>query len=177
MQPVSSGNWVLLGKVMRPHGLGGLLKIQSYARSERSFLDAKTVGLTPVSGGMQTYDILSLTPHKKAYLMKLADVTSIDQAEALRGAEIHVAPDGLIREEGEYFWYELLGLKVFLDSGAYLGHISQIIPTGRHDIYRITEADKEFFIPATLEVVRDIDLEHKRMMVSPIPGLLELNAV
>ncbi|MFO7986057.1 MAG: ribosome maturation factor RimM [Desulfatiglandaceae bacterium] len=177
MQFAVPGNWVLLGKVIRPHGLQGLLRIQSYAQSERSFLDAGAIGLKPVSGGFQKHEMLSLRPHKKGYVMKLSGVTSIDQAEALRGAEIWIDPDSLFREADEYFWYELLGLEVYLDSGEYVGVISRIIQTGSHDIYEATDDDREVFIPATHEVVQKIDLGNKKMTISPIPGLLELNEV
>lgn len=177
MHAALPGNWVLLGKVIRPHGLRGLLRIQSYAQSERSFLNAKTVGLKPVSGCLQAYELLSLRPHKNAYLMQLREVESIDQAEALRGAQIWMEPDALIREEGEYFWHELMGLHVYLDSGEYAGAISRIIQTKSHDIYEVTGAGREVFIPAIHQVVKEIDLENQRVIISPIPGLLELNEI
>ncbi|MDZ7698364.1 MAG: ribosome maturation factor RimM [Deltaproteobacteria bacterium] len=175
MSSVPIDNLVLLGKVVRPHGLEGLLRIQSYAESERSFLNAETIYLKPVSGSPQKAQIRSLRPHKKVYLMAIGGIGSIEAAEALRGAEIWVPEDALIREEGMYFWYELLGLEVYLKSGEWLGNVSQIIETKSHDIYKITAADKEIFVPATHEVVEEIDLDQKTMIISPMEGLLDLN--
>ncbi len=175
MPSVPTHNWVLLGKVIRPHGLEGLLRIQSYAESERSFLNAETICLKPVSGFPREAQIRSLRPHKTVYLMALQGIASIEAAEALRGAEIWVPKDTLVREEGAYFWYELLGLEVYLKSGEWLGRISQIIEAGSHDIYKITAGDREFFVPATHEVVEEIDLDKKAMIISPMEGLLDLS--
>ena len=175
MPSVPPDNLVLLGRVIRPHGLEGLLRIQSYAESDRSFLDAGTILLKPVSGPVQEAEIRSLRPHKKAYLMAVKGITSIEAAEVLRGAEIWVPENALTREKGAYFWYELLGLRVYLTSGERLGSVSQIIETKSHDIYRITGADKEMFVPATHEFIEEIDLNKKRMTIVPMEGLLDLN--
>lgn len=175
MSSVTTDNMVLLGKVVRPHGLEGLLRIQSYAESERSFLNSETIYLKPVSGSPQKAQIRSLRRHKKVYLMAIGGIGSIEAAETLRDAEIWVPEDGLIREEGVYFWYELLGLDVYLNSGEWLGSVSQIIETKSHDIYKITAGEKEILVPATPEVVEKIDLDKKIMMISPMEGLLDLN--
>ncbi|MEE9421333.1 MAG: ribosome maturation factor RimM, partial [Desulfatiglandaceae bacterium] len=112
MTQVSPGSLLLVGKVMRPHGLEGVLRISSYADSERSFLDSGSVFLRSVSGEIREYPVKAVRPHKKNFLMELEGLTSIDQAEEYRGAEILIRRDTLVREEDEYFWFELLGLKV-----------------------------------------------------------------
>jgi 16S rRNA processing protein RimM len=107
--------------------------------------------------------------------MALHGVRSVEAAEALRGAQIWVRKGAIDRGEDAYFWHELLGLKVYLTSGEPMGSVSQIIETGGHDIYKITDADKEFFVPAVHEVVEEIDLEKKRMIIAPTEGLLNTN--
>ena len=107
--------------------------------------------------------------------MALNGVGSMEAAEALRDAQIWVRKGTFDREEGAYFWHELLGLKVYLTSGEFIGIVSQIIETGGHDIYKITGADKEFFVPAIHEVVEEIDLDKNRMIIAPMEGLLNVN--
>ena len=75
----------------------------------------------------------------------------------------------------EFFWFELLGLRVYHENGTYLGRLTQIIPTPANDVYVVTKGKKEHLIPATLEVVRKIDLEKGRMIISPLEGMLEIN--
>jgi 16S rRNA processing protein RimM len=110
--------------------------------------------------------------------MRLKGISSIAEAEKYRGAKILVPKQALKKEaDGEYFWYELLGLAVYLESGRCLGEIAQIIPTGSNDIYVVREGEAEILIPGTHEVVREIDLEGRKMIISPMEGLLDLDEV
>ena len=177
MSSGSSDKLLVLGKVIRPHGLEGLLRVWSYAPSEASFIDAEEIHLRHVSGKLHGYRVLSVSPHKNVLLMNLEGVNSVDQAEEFRGAEVLVRSEAVTREEGEYFWHELIGLKVFLDTGDYIGAISRIIPAGSNEIYVVGTGKKEIFLPATNEVVKEIDLEKGKMTVSAMEGLLDLNEV
>ena len=177
MAQVLSGSLFLVGKVIGPHGLGGLLRIWAYAGSAASFLDAGTVMLRSVSGEIHEYSVTYIRPHKNIFLMKLNELRSIDAAEECRDADIFVSKEVIARSDDEYFWYELLGLNVYLDTGQYLGTLSEIIPTKAHDIYVVKEGNKEVCIPAIYEVVREIDVSNKKMVISALEGLLELNEV
>ena len=177
MSQVSSGSLLLVGKVILPHGKRGLLRIRSYARSEASFLDAGTVFLRPVSGEIREFGVISVNAHKNTFLMRLKGLASRSEAEGYKGAEILISKETLVSEEDECFWYELLGIKVYLDTGDYLGRISHIISAGSNDIYVVREGDKEIFIPATHEVVKEIDLDNEKMIISAMEGLLDLNEV
>ena len=78
------------------------------------------------------------------------------------------------KEGGEYFWYELIGLDVYLVSGEYIGKIENILPTGSNDVYIVGKEEKEYLIPAIEDVVKEIDIERKKMIIEPLEGLLEL---
>ena len=168
---------LLVGKVIRPHGWGGLLRVWSYAGSQNSFLDQGTVFLKSISGKLEEHTVLSAKPHKNFILMQLKGLSGRDDAEAYRGAEIFIKKEALSREQDEYFFYELEGLRVYLDTGEYVGRISQIISTKSNDIYVVGDADKEILVPAINEVVKEIDLESGKMIIFPMEGLLDLNEV
>jgi 16S rRNA processing protein RimM len=122
--------------------------------------------------------VASVTPHKTVFLLKLEGLDSLDLAEKYRGADVLIRKETLARKDDEeYFWHELLGLEVRLDSGEYLGTLSRIIPTGSNDIYVVKDGKRESLIPATYEVVKEIDLDAGKMTVSPLEGLLELDEV
>ncbi len=177
LNQVPSGSLLLVGKVLRPHGKEGLLRIRSYARSEASFLDAGTVFLRSVSGKIREFRVTAVNAHKNTFLMRLKGLASRSEAEGYKGAEILISKETLVSEEDECFWYELLGIKVYLDTGDYLGSVSHIISAGSNDIYVVREGDKEIFIPATHEVVKEIDLGNEKMIISAMEGLLDLNEV
>jgi 16S rRNA processing protein RimM len=178
LSKVSPENLLPLGKVIRPHGLQGILRIWSYSRSEKSFSDAGAVYLQSCIGEIEKYTVLSVKPHKNIFLMKLKELTSLEKAEGYRGAAILIREDHLRHEnEDEYFWHELIGLSVYLDSGRYIGTIAHILPTGSNDIYLVREGKKEVLIPAIYDVVKEIDLANKRMIICELEGLLDWNEV
>ena len=177
MIQVSSGRLLVVGKIVRPHGKKGLLRIRSYARSAESFLDAGTVFLRSASGEIREFGVTSANAHKNMFLMRLKGLGSKEEAEKYKGADILINKETLVREEDECFWYELQGIQVFLDTGESLGRISHIISTGSNDIYVVREREKEILIPAIHEVVKEIDLENGKMIIVAMEGLLDLNEV
>jgi 16S rRNA processing protein RimM len=177
IEAASPSELLSVGQVIRPHGLKGLLRIKAYAGSEASFLEADTVLLKTVSGEICKCRMTSVTPHKNIFLMGVEEAGSADEAEAYRGAEILVQKGSLSREDDAYFWYELLGLRVYLETGECLGAISRILTTGSNDIYVVKEGEKETYIPAVHEVVKEIDLKNEKMIISPMEGLLDLNEI
>ena len=166
-------DFLLLGRVIRPHGLKGLLKIQSYAGEASSFLNAGRVYLKTNEGPYHPYPVRSIRPIQKGFLLELEGITLMDEAEECRGAEIFVKKEALRREQGEFFWAELLGVRVYVNTGEYLGSLVRIIPTAGHDLYVVKDGEREVFVPAIHEVVREVDLEKGNMTIMPIEGLLE----
>lgn len=170
-------NWLLAGKVIRPHGLRGLLRIRAYDVSKETFLNSGTVLLGFGSEELFEYKVVSVEPYKKFFLIKLEGLDSIEEAEKLRNAAILVKKDSLNdKGDDEYYWHELFGLSVYLETGEFLGKIEHILPTGSNDIYVVRqESRKELLIPAIRDVVREIDLDNRKMIISEMEGLFDLN--
>lgn len=165
---------ILIGHVIRPQGLTGLLRIVSYAQSEETFLQAGSVFILSARNKPEERGVISVKPQGRVYLLKLAGLNSAEQAENFRGAELFIPKHGLTRDEGEYFYHELVGLNVYLVNGHYLGVLKKIFPTGSNDVYVVENQGKEFLIPAIHQVVREIHVAEKKMIISPLKGLLDL---
>ena len=168
---------LLIGRVIGPHGVRGLLKIESYAHSEETLLTAGRIYLKQGSGKISEYGILSAVPHKGGALIRLEGLDSREQAEPCCGAEILIRKAAVSRDDDEYFWHELIGLRVYLETGRYLGTLEEIVSTAANDIYVVREGKEEFLIPAIHDVVKTIDLENGKMILSEVEGLLDLNEV
>ncbi len=167
-----------VGKVLRPHGLRGLLRIQVYAESDAIFERAGKVYLRGEGGEGKEFTFDSSQPVKANFILKLEELASLNEAEKYRGAEILVRRDALPpREDDEYFWFELLGLDVLLENGESLGSIVDIISTGGHDTYVVKGRKGEILIPGTHETVKEVDLERRKMTISPLEGLLDINEI
>lgn len=93
---------------------------------------------------------------------------TIEEAEALRGAELFVHPS--MRPslgEGEFYFDQLIGLQVVTEAGEELGEIEEVLETPAHAIYVTPEA----MIPGVEEFVVRIDWDSKMMVVHDVPGL------
>ncbi len=73
--------------------------------------------------------------------------------------------------QGEYFHFQLLGLRVVTDDAEELGEITEIIETGSNDVYVVTGDTGQVLIPAIASVVREIDLAQGTMVVRLMEGL------
>ena len=70
--------------------------------------------------------------------------------------------------------YDLLGCEVVTPDGQALGHLTNVQRTGANDVYTIRQANRqEILLPAIKDVVREVDLGSRRIVVTPTPGLLE----
>lgn len=120
-------------------------------------------------------NVASIREHGSLCLLKLSGADSVEKAEEFRGAEIFMRKEVLTeKEEGEFFHFELLDLNVYLDTGQYLGVLKRIFETGSNDVYVVKGREKEYLIPAMYQVVREVNLSEKKMVISPMRGLLDL---
>ena len=175
MSNIELSDLILIGHIIRPHGLTGLLRIASYAQSRETFLEAGSIFLHKAKNELDERKVVSIIPYGSAYLLRLSGVNSIDQATAFRGSEILIRKDSLKKNQDEFFWYELLGLHVYLTTGEYLGVLKEIFPTGSNDVYVVENKGREVLIPAIHQVVQEIDIPRKKMSILPLKGLLDLS--
>jgi len=169
-----SENLLLIGKVVRPHGIRGALKIKSYASSPATFSKAGKVYFY-VKGKLEERRLIFVKPLKEDYLLlKLEGITTRNDAEEFRGIDLYIDKSILEKEEDEFFWFEIIGLKVYLVDGRYIGKVTEILQTGSNDVYVVEEKDREYLIPAIDDVIKEINLEDQKMIINPLDGLLEL---
>ena len=105
-------------------------------------------------------------------ILKLAGVDTAAQARACAGQEIlAAAEDSPHLPEGEYFHYQLMGLRVVTEEGEFLGQVTEIIETGSNDVYVVRGPAEEVLLPALAQVIRAVDLAAGTMTVRLLEGL------
>jgi 16S rRNA processing protein RimM len=96
-----------------------------------------------------------------------------NEAQALAGSTLYVDSETLPPlEEGVYYGFQLIGLRVATVGGEELGRIEDILETGAHDVIVVRGPRGEVLLPSVEQVVREVDLEQGRVIVDPPPGLL-----
>ena len=107
-----------------------------------------------------------------AYLLALDGLTDRDVAAGLRGRHIEVERDELDLDDDEVLLSDLVGCKVELPDGAPWGEIVAV-ELGFQDRLVIHHDGKERLLPVVDPFVKEIDLEHARVVVDPPEGLPE----
>jgi 16S rRNA processing protein RimM len=171
------GELVQIGKVIGAHGLGGAVRVYSYAESPECFAEQATLVLMDGHGGTQLRKIKWSQPHKQVVRLILEGVSHRDQAEAMAGWDVYIAKKDLPPLEADsYYWSDLIGISVYTTEGEHLGVVEQIIPTGANDVYVVKtppgHAVKEILLPAIESVIIEIDLPGQRMQVQLPEGLI-----
>jgi len=171
----SASDLLTIGKITGTHGIRGMVKVYLYSGDDSTLRAADELILRRSDGRQQTISILGLQGHGRKTLLTLKGCGSINEALPLVGGELLVRRDQFPEpDEDEYYWADLIGLRVVTDDGADLGTLREIIETGSNDVYVVQGREKEFLIPALDDVVRDIDLEAGTMTVALLDGLLDL---
>lgn len=106
-------------------------------------------------------------------LITVAGVSVREEAGEFRGTPLYIdIRDAKPLEEGEYYWHQLIDMTVVTPEGETLGTLTRIMQTGANDVYIVVQPDgKELPLPATKDVVLEIDVPHKRMVAKPLEYL------
>lgn len=169
--PVSEPGFVLVGILRRPHGLRG----EAQVSIETDFPERLQKGTRLFLGDEhQPVTIRSSRAANDSLLLSFEEFPDRDSIEHIRNAPLFTRiEDSPSLPEGKYYRHQLIGLEVVADNGAVLGRLTQILDTSANDIYVVTsEAHGEILLPAITDVVKNIDLQNKRLTVHLLPGLL-----
>ncbi|MGQ9730533.1 MAG: ribosome maturation factor RimM [Candidatus Zipacnadales bacterium] len=164
--------WVTVGVVVGPHGIRGEVKVISQTERPGGLVQVRQVTLALPNRPLQAARIVGHRRYegKGVELIAFEGITNRSAAEALRGARLMVRKeDSPPLPAGEYYDWQILGLQVETTDGRALGVIEEILRTGANDVY-VTSA---CLVPATAEFIQEIDLEQRRVVVVPVPGLLD----
>ncbi len=162
-----------VGRVVRPHGVRGLLKVKWIA-PEVSLAAGTTVYLGE-GADAEPLRVAAVSALKPPFLLVTVDgCTTVEGAEALRGSTLWMAKAALPELEGDaYYVADLLGMRVESADGEPLGEVVEVIETGAADVYVVRGDGGEVLLPATREVVRRVDLAARLIVVVPLPGMVE----
>ena len=168
------GRLIPLGRVVNTHGVRGELRFLPHAFPCQTLVKGLTVFLQEKDGQQQPYTITSLRVHRPFLLLRLAGIDSYEAADALR-EKVLAVDESLLPplQDGEFYYYQVIGLHVRTTTNQDLGVIAQVFFSGGHDIWVVQHEKKEYLIPVTEEVVRTIDIPGGQAVIEPIAGLLE----
>ena len=162
-----------IGQIVNTHGVKGYVKIKPFTDDINRFDDLEKIYIEK-NNNKKEYEIEEVKYHKGMVLMKLKGVNTPEEAELLRNYYLKVKrEDEPELEEGTYYIVDLIGLDVYSDEEELLGKVDYIYNTGSSDIYVVkNDEGKEILLPAIKDVLKQVDLENKKIIVHIIEGLI-----
>ena len=112
--------------------------------------------------------------HRGMVILKLAGCEDRTEAELLRGLLLQILlEEALPLQDGEFYLFQLVGLRVETPGGELLGELVEILQTGANDVFVIRRpgGGSDLLIPDIPDVVLEIDLQAGRALVEIPPGL------
>lgn len=164
---------LLVGRVVKTQGIKGHVRVFSFGEGTATFCRGKTIYLKNAQGVVTPFTIESSRAHRQLTILAVQGVNRIEEARELVGCLIYLPKDSL--EElpaDEYYWHQLIGLKVKTERGTFLGTLERIFSTGSNDVFVVQGGNGEILIPATDEVVLQVDLKGGFLVIRPLEGLL-----
>ena len=172
--PPDPARLIPLGRVVNTHGVRGEIRLLPYAFPCQTLAKGLTVFLLEKDDEVRPYTIVGIRSHRPFVLLKLETIDSLERAETLREKTLAVEESVLPPvQDGEFYYYQVIGLSVRTTAGREIGVISQVFFSGGHDIWVVQEGKKEYLIPVTEEIVRVIDIPGGHVVIEPLDGLLD----
>jgi len=163
--------FITVGRILASYGVEGKLKVKIETDFPQRFTSGAEVYIN-----RQQMTIDSVEWHNGKLVIKLNTIDSKEDAQKLQGknveiyhSQVHSLP------EGQYYYFQLIGLEVWTTQGEFLGNITEILDTESNDNYVVHSTKGEILIPAIEDVVKSIDLDKGCLVIEPIAGLLSLN--
>jgi 16S rRNA processing protein RimM len=164
-------NYLPACKIVSTHGVRGEMKALPLcdgaaflAKFKRLFTSADGAGETRVLGVRAQGNVI---------LLRLDSVTDMDAARAQVGRTYYLAKADAKLPRGRYFIDDLLGCDVVdADTDRVYGQLTNVDRPAAQDIYTVTDgAGEEHMLPAVPEFVKKIDIDARKIFVTPIEGM------
>jgi 16S rRNA processing protein RimM len=156
------------------HGVRGALRVRPFHEATDALVAGRAITLR-IAGRDTVATIARIASHGRGdLLVELDGLGDRTAAEHLRGADVLVPlaslpPPG----PGEFYYHEMPGFSVETADGTIVGEITDTVHTGTTDVWVVRAGPREHLIPVVRDVVATIDRAGRRVVITPIPGLLD----
>lgn len=169
-------NWYNVGKIVNTHGIWGEVRVISQTDfPEERYAIGSVLGLfMPKSKTPIMLTVASHRKHKNFDLLTFENHPILKDVEGYRDGILKVAENQLNElDDHEFYYHEIIGCTVVTVDGDEIGVVTEIFETGANDVWTVKPtAGKLHYIPYIEDVVKEIDITEKRIVIDPLEGLL-----
>lgn len=160
--------YVLVGKLVNTHGLKGEVRILSeFKYKDRVFLPGMKIY---IGRDKVCEEIVSYRHHKIFEMIMMKGYNDINQVLKYKGEYVFVNKEDIKLRPGEYLDEDIIGFSVIVD-GKVIGVVKRIEKHNRNEILVVKSVDKNYLIPYNFDIIENVDLKKREMIVKNILGL------
>lgn len=158
---------VVMGRIVGAQGILGWVKVQTFTEHLDGLLDYDEWYLGNDKQPWRKTEVLEANVHGKVLIAKLPGIIDRTAAEKCKGLLVAVHRDSLPEQKpGEYFWSDLIGMKVINLAGETLGTVDTLLETGANDVLSVRDEEgKERLIPFLASVIQQVSLDERVIRV------------
>ncbi|MBK3494413.1 ribosome maturation factor RimM [Viridibacillus sp. YIM B01967] len=168
--------WYNVGKIVNTHGIRGEVRVisQTDFPEERYVVGEQIALFKKDSKKPLRLTIATARPHKNFILLSFEGYPNINDVEEFRDGILKVSEKQLSElEEDEYYYHEIIGCNVFDEEGNEIGQVKEIFETGANDVWTLKGVNgKDQHIPVIDDVIKEIDIDGKKIIIHVMDGLL-----
>jgi 16S rRNA processing protein RimM len=154
---------LVVGLVRGVHGLNGAVRVEILSDNPDRF----AVGsILHREGDDRPLTILSAHRDGPGLLVRFREVTDRPGADGLRDA--YLEADATELPANAYYWHDIEGCSVVTSDGEDLGTVAEVFRVGGSEVYVVRGAKGETLVPAVADVVKEIDVAGKRIVVDEL---------
>ena len=151
------------------YGIKGFLKVVPLVDNKEQFYSFKKLYMQ----NQKELDIEEIKFSKNLVLVKVKGIDTIEDAIKLKNLYLYAKREDIKLEEGAHFIVDLIGLEVYTEDGKLLGLLKEVLQPGANDVYVVENEDKkQILLPVIPDVVKNIDIPNKKIIVHLINGLI-----
>jgi 16S rRNA processing protein RimM len=154
-----------MGRIVAPFGIQGWIKVDPWTEAAKNLL-AYPKWWVGDDNGWQERTVAEARTQGRTVVARLEGCGDRDEAAGLRGRQVAVPREQLPQAQAnEYYWADLIGLRVVNEAGRDFGQVVRILETGANDVL-VVQGERERLIPFIAEVIAAVELQDRLMRVN-----------
>jgi len=154
-----------MGRIVAPFGVKGWVKIDPYTAAAKNLL-AYPKWLIGDGAHWQERKVGEARTQGRMVVARFDGCDDRDAADRFRGKQIAVPREQLPKARpNEYYWADLIGLRVVNEAGRDFGQVVRILETGANDVL-VVQGERERLIPFIADAIAAVDLQDGLMRVN-----------
>ncbi len=174
--PASWPDLIVVGRIVRPHGIRGQVVVDAETDfgATRFAVGATLTGL--MADEIRPFVVSSSRPHGHRWVIGFEGVTTMNEAETLRGVELRVPSDSRpALNAGQYYVHDLADCEVVTMNGTTVGRVARVDLAAGTPLLVVNGPRGEVLVPLAETICRRVDVVAKRIEIDPPGGLIDLN--